>query len=202
VVVTKSAPLEVVRVLADLGVEDVGENRIQQASRRFEALGHRFRWHVIGHLQRNKVTAALEFAHLIHSVDSVRLLDAIERRAHRPVEALLEVNVSGEASKHGFTVDDVQAAAERAATLENVRVTGLMTMAPIVEDEEQVRPIFRALHEVLRDLNRSGRGDGPLRHLSMGMTQDYRVAVEEGATLIRVGSAIFEGVEAPLAGEG
>jgi pyridoxal phosphate enzyme (YggS family) len=203
VVVTKAAPLAAVRALADLGVRDIGENRVQQGRSRHARLGAAFRWHLIGHLQRNKVKAALEFADLVHSVDSLRLLDAIDRRSEGrevPTEVLLEVNVSGEASKHGFTPAGARAALGHASNLPNLRTVGLMTMAPIAEDEEEVRDIFRSLRQLRDDLNRDGVG--ALRHLSMGMTQDYRVAVEEGATLVRVGSAIFRGVEADIVEEG
>jgi pyridoxal phosphate enzyme (YggS family) len=204
VVVTKAASVEAMRALPDLGVQDVGENRVRQAAVRYEALGDRFRWHFIGHLQRNKVGAALRFAHLIHSVDSHRLLDAIDRRADErdgPVDVLLEVNVSGEEAKHGLPPDEAAGALRHAAGLPGVRVRGLMTMAPLAEDEEDARPVFAGLRRLRDDLDRLGVGEEPLRHLSMGMTQDYRVAVEEGATLVRIGSAIFSGL-APVAGEG
>jgi pyridoxal phosphate enzyme (YggS family) len=203
VVVTKAAPLEIVRGLEALGVTDIGESRIQQARLRHEQLGESYHWHLIGHLQRNKVGPAVEIADLIHSVDSERLLEALDRRASsRNVrkDVLLEVNVSGEASKHGFRPEDAADALARAAGCSALRVTGLMAMAPRVEGEERARPFFAALRELRDELERVA--STPLPHLSMGMSQDYRVAVEEGATHVRVGSAIFRGVSAPVAGEG
>ncbi len=205
VVVTKAAPPSVLEALPELGVVDVGENRIAQLRERHAVLGSEFRWHMIGHLQRNKVGPAIETAHLIHSVDSTRLLDSLDRRAGtvgaRP-EILLEVNVSGEASKHGFAPTEVPAALAHAAELANVRTTGLMTMAPYTDDEGTLRSVFSGLRRLRDELNADGIGRESLRHLSMGMSNDYRIAIEEGSTLVRVGSAIVKGVEAPIAGEG
>jgi PLP dependent protein len=205
VVVTKAAPLAAVRVLADLGVRDIGENRVPQARARKAELGSAYTWHFIGHLQRNKAGAAIDFADLIHSIDSTRLLDAVDRKAQArpgPLDVLLEVNVSGEEAKHGFTPEETGPALRHAAGLDGLRVTGLMTMGPVADDPEDVRPHFAALRELRDDLNRAGVGRAPMAHLSMGMTQDFGVAVEEGATLVRVGSAIFKAVEATIAGEG
>ena len=147
VVVTKAAPREILEALPGLGVTDVGENRIAQLRERHTMLGSALRWHMIGHLQRNKVGPAIDIAHLVHSVDSTRLLDALERRAAstgRSVEVLLEVNVSGEESKHGFAPAETADAVAHAAGLEHVRTTGLMTMAPFSTNEEEARPVFAA----------------------------------------------------------
>lgn len=184
--VSKGVPTEAVAAAYAAGQRDFGENRVQEAAAKILALaaqGVRPRWHLVGHLQTNKVKTALGLFAIIHSVDSVRLAEAISRRASGPVPILIEVNVAHEASKFGFSPDDVEAALKSITVLPHLDVQGLMTVAPQVDDPEAVRPIFRQLR-TLRD--RLG-----LRELSMGMTDDFEVAVEEGATMVRVGRAIF-----------
>jgi hypothetical protein len=186
VAVSKGVPTEAVAAAYAAGQRDFGENRVQEAAAKILALaaqGVRPRWHLVGHLQTNKVKTALGLFAIIHSVDSVRLAEAISRRASGPVPILIEVNVAHEASKFGFSPDDVEAALKSITVLPHLDVQGLMTVAPQVDDPEAVRPIFRQLR-TLRD--RLG-----LRELSMGMTDDFEVAVEEGATMVRVGRAIF-----------
>lgn len=188
VAVTKTVEVEVAAQLVELGVRDLGESRPQELWRKAPALPAGVRWHLIGHLQRNKVERTVPLVHRIHSVDSLRLLDALEAvPTDRPIEALLEVNCSGEASKGGFAPEalgEVVAAIER---LRRVRVVGLMTMAALEEDPERCRPTFALLRRL------SDRSPC-FRELSMGMSNDFEVAVEEGATLIRLGSVLFEGV--------
>jgi pyridoxal phosphate enzyme (YggS family) len=197
VAVTKSVSAEAAALLPPLGVVDLGENRPQELWRKAAALPGDVRWHLIGHLQRNKVERTLPLVRLIHAVDSLRLLDAIEEEAARratPVAALLEVNASREASKHGFAPEEVPALAPRLAALRHVSVRGLMTMAAPADDPERARPTFAALRR-LRDRLRAELGPAhPLEHLSMGMTGDFEVAVEEGATLVRIGTLLFEGL--------
>lgn len=197
VAVTKSVPAEVAALLPPLGVLDLGESRPQELWRKAAALPADVHWHLIGHLQRNKVERTLPLVRLIHSVDSLRLLDAIEAEAARqgrPVAALLEVNASREASKHGFAPEAVPGLVPRLAALRHVSVRGLMTMAAPDDDAGRARPAFAALRR-LRDRLRTDLGPGhPLEHLSMGMTGDFEVAVEEGATLVRVGTLLFEGL--------
>ncbi len=195
--VTKSADAGMVEALARLGVADVGENRVKDAIEKAAAVRERVRWHLIGHLQTNKVRKALGLFEVIHSIDSVHLARAVDVEAlARGVEpsVMLEVNMSGEASKGGFSPDALR---ERLpsllSSLRAIRPIGLMTMAKVSEDPEASRPVFRALRE-LRD---SLAGIAPLPELSMGMTQDYGVAVEEGATWVRIGSALYEGIERP-----
>ncbi len=198
VAVTKTAPVEAAAVLVELGVRDLGESRPQELWRKAAALPEA-RWHLIGHLQRNKIERTLPLIHRIHSVDNLRLLAAVEEEAGRQglaVEALLEVNASREAGKHGFAPEEVPGLAPALRGLRRVRVTGLMTMAAYEEDPERCRPTFAALRE-LRDRLRAAVGEAhPLAELSMGMTNDFEVAVEEGATLVRLGTALFEGLEA------
>ncbi len=174
VVATKYVSFEDMAVLADAGVEVVGENRAQDLERKHAEYGNAFRWHFIGHLQSNKVKVVNRCCELVHSLAS----ESAARRLEVP--ALVEVNLSGEASKSGIAPDDIDVLVAAAPD-----VRGLMTMPPLAEDAETSRPAFRRLAELARD-----RG---LRELSMGTSQDYRVAAEEGATLIRVGSALFGG---------
>lgn len=184
--VSKTHPATAVAEAYRAGLRDFGENRVQEAETKIiqlRAQGCTPRWHLIGHLQRNKVRAALDLFDILHSVDSVRLAEVIDAHASRPVAVLVEVNVAGEATKFGVAPEDVPATVERLGQLPNIEVRGLMTVAPRVRDPEEVRPVFRELRK-LRD--RLG-----LRELSMGMTDDLEVAVEEGSTLVRVGRAIF-----------
>lgn len=198
VAVTKTVPAEVASALVGLGARDLGENRVPDLVRKAEVLREKqVRWHMIGHLQRNKVRKVVGVAELIHSVDSLRLAEEIDRVcAARGVSqnVLLEVNVSGEETKHGLTPARLPQAAVEIAALGNVRLCGLMTMAPIVSDAEETRGVFSALRRLGEALAREGLFAGDDYELSMGMTQDFEVAIEEGATLIRVGSALFEGV--------
>ena len=183
VAVTKTIPAELARRVPDLGLTNLGENRPQELVRK-AAIVTGATWHMIGHLQRNKIELVLPIAIRIHAVDSLRLLDALEKRGVS-VSVLLEVNASGEATKHGFAPAEVPALEETIAALRHVRVDGLMTMAAPADDPEECRPTFRTLRE-LRD--RLG-----LRELSMGMTNDFEIAIEEGATMVRLGSVYFEG---------
>jgi pyridoxal phosphate enzyme (YggS family) len=203
VAVTKTVSAEVAALLPGLGVADLGESRPQELWRKAAALPATVRWHLIGHLQRNKVERTLPLVCCIHSVDSVRLLQELEAQAAgRPggVEALLEVNASREASKHGFAPEEVPALAPTLAALRHVRVRGLMTMAAYDEEPERCRPTFVMLRR-LRDRLREALGPGhALPHLSMGMSNDFEVAVEEGATLVRLGTVLFEGVAAETNG--
>lgn len=197
VAVTKTAPVEAAAALAEMGVRDLGENRPQELWRKAAALPPTVRWHLIGHLQRNKIADTLPLVHCIHSVDGPRLLAALEEEAGRQerlIDVLLQVNASREASKQGFAPEDVPGLAPALLGLKSVRVTGLMTMAAYEENPERCRPTFVLLRE-LRDRLRAAVGSAhPLTELSMGMSNDYEVAVEEGATLVRVGTALFEGL--------
>ncbi len=197
VVVTKAAAESVFPALARLGVTDVGENRVQALAARRAECGGPFRWHLIGQLQRNKVAPAIASADLIHSVDSLQLaerIDAVAAREGRKVDALVQVNVSGEVAKSGLRPEDVPGLLDRAALLPHLHIRGFMTMAPLDQEPERARPVFRALADLSRrERLRLGDRVGP--ELSMGMTQDFEVAIAEGATLVRVGTAVFAGVE-------
>jgi pyridoxal phosphate enzyme (YggS family) len=195
VAVTKYAEPDWVRELAALGVSDLGENRPQQLVERNRQLPD-VRWHLIGHLQRNKVRAVLPCTALIHSVDSWKLLERIGQIAGElgsSAKVLLEVNVSSEASKDGFEAHALLADWRCQPRVENVAVEGLMTMAPLSDDPEQSRPVFRRLRD-LRDEMQALRPEFALSCLSMGMSGDFAIAIEEGATHIRVGSRLFAGL--------
>jgi pyridoxal phosphate enzyme (YggS family) len=186
VAVTKTHPLVTIRDAVVAGLTDLGENRAQEFVPKAEAAagtGLMPCWHFIGHLQRNKARQVLPHVGVLHSVDSERLVAEIERRAPRPLPCYLEVNVAGEASKHGVTPEELPALLACAQAASNIEVAGLMTIAPIVDDPEEARPVFRRLRELA--------GAHGLTGLSMGMTNDYAVAIEEGATVVRVGRAIF-----------
>jgi pyridoxal phosphate enzyme (YggS family) len=184
IAVTKGFGPETVREAVAAGVRDIGENRVQEAEAKLLGLrGLPVTWHMIGHLQTNKVKAALRLFDIIHSVDSVHLAEAISGRAPRQVPAFLEVNVAGEPTKPGFALDELPPAFEAITRLPNLDVRGLMTVAPPTASPEDVRPVFRRLAGAARKLG--------LRELSMGMTDDFEVAIEEGATHVRIGRAIF-----------
>ena len=190
VAVTKTHGPEAVHAAWDAGVRDVGENRLQEATAKMERVDVPVRWHVIGHLQRNKVKA-LDNVVLVHSLDSARLADALcayGLARGRAVDALVQVNASGEASKGGYSLEEIVPEAERLTGLVGVRVRGVMTMAPYDAGEQLLRSTFAGALAA-RDLLRAA--GHPADELSMGMSNDYQVAVEEGATLVRLGTVLF-----------
>ena len=199
IAVTKYAPLEWVRGLIDLGVTDFVESRPQQLIARAAELPSHVRWHQIGHLQRNKADSLLPVVERIHSVDSIRLIEQLaksaQQRGCRP-RLLLEVNVMGEASKDGFAVSDLVAAWPAIVEQTGVEIDGLMTMAPLGNTAENARPAFRGLRELRDRLVEMSSGRIALPQLSMGMSGDFEVGIEEGATFVRVGSGLFEGLSA------
>lgn len=195
--VVKYAPLDWVRSLVELGVRDLGESRPQQLLERADLLPSDIRWHLVGHLQRNKARKVLPRTTLIHSVDTFRLLSTLDRLAGemalRP-RVLLQVNVAGERTKHGFAVSELREEWSAVLGCRNVDLHGLMAMAPYGETAEEARPVFRRLRELRDEL--ADRSPFPLPELSMGMSNDFEVAVEEGATLVRIGSRLFSGLSA------
>jgi pyridoxal phosphate enzyme (YggS family) len=185
VAVTKTWPAAVVDAVAAAGIADIGESRVQEAAAKAPEVRAKVRWHLVGHLQRNKARRAAELFSVIHSVDSLALLDALETSG-RPLGIFLEINVAGDEAKHGARPDQARELLRRASRIGTLSLLGLMTVPPLEGDP---RPVFRALRELRDDLNR--RGDAPpLLGLSMGMSGDFEVAVEEGATHVRVGTAI------------
>ncbi|HET6680543.1 MAG TPA: YggS family pyridoxal phosphate-dependent enzyme [Gemmatimonadaceae bacterium] len=192
VAVTKTFGPDAVVAAARAGLADVGENKVQEALVKMDAVHERLRWHLIGHLQRNKAKWARRFA-LIHAVDSVRLADALdaagrEDAGREPLDVLLQVNVAGEATKGGFALHEVEAEAERLVGLTGLRVTGVMTMAPFDASESVLRATFTGARDARSTLRSAGH---PATTLSMGMSQDYEIAVEEGATMVRLGTTLF-----------
>lgn len=192
VAVSKTQPVEKIREAVDAGLRIFGENRVQEAFEKAPALPKELDWHLIGHLQRNKIRKALNLFGLIQGVDSLHLAQAIDRIAAemeiRP-RILLEVNVSGEASKFGFAPENLQISIEELIALQHIKIEGLMTMAPFSSDPEDSRPFFARLLKMRDQLAQQTHLLFPT--LSMGMSGDYEVAVEEGATLVRIGSALF-----------
>lgn len=192
VAVSKTHPAESVIAAAAAGQTLFGESRVQEAKEKISACPPGLHWHFIGHLQKNKIRAALPLFDFFHSIDSLPLVAGLSRIAGetgQTVTGLLEVNVSGETTKHGFSPDDLRRTFREIIALPNLRITGLMTMAPYDTDPEAARPFFRALRE-LRDELQSATSH-PLPELSMGMSGDFIPAIEEGSTLVRVGTSIF-----------
>ena len=194
VAVTKTVDLSEVRVLNSLGINNFGENRVHELARKAAALSSLgATWHMIGHLQRNKAKDLLPHSRILHSLESPALAEVLSRRAAGmalEVEVLIEVNTSGEEAKDGLAPGAAEVLAERIASLPGLRLRGLMTMAPITDDPEKVRPLFAALRELAGTLGRN-LPPGSMSELSMGMSQDFEVAIEEGATMVRIGSALF-----------
>jgi len=194
VVAAKGRKGREIREVIEAGARLVGENYVQDAERHRLELGEaaeQVEWHLIGHLQRNKVNRALPLFDMIQSLDSLRLARAIEKRTDEPVPALIEVNIAGEESKHGIPVEEVGEFARRIAELPVLRVRGLMTMEPYMEDPEGARPYFRRMGELFEELRAHDLPGVDMEILSMGMTNSWRVAVEEGSNMVRIGTAIF-----------
>ena len=215
--VTKTVEIGAIRCLLETGQIDLGESRVQQLLRR-AAMIQEYRsrsldsapgrklpephWHMIGHLQRNKVRALLPHVTMIHSLDSLRLAEEISERASLlgvEVEAFLEVNASEEKRKTGLAVGAVYHLAEMIAGLPGLRIIGLMTMAPYTDDTDVIRRTFIRTRELFEEVGGLSTLRPHFRHLSMGMSQDYTIAIEEGATVVRIGSALFEGIASPVA---
>jgi pyridoxal phosphate enzyme (YggS family) len=197
VAVTKSARPEWIQALVGLGQTELAENRPQQLVERAAQIAGPVHWHLIGHLQRNKARQILPLVSLIHSVDSLRLLTTLDQLAaglNLQPRVLLEVNVSGEASKDGFRADDLLAVWDQVIAYRHLRVEGLMTMAPLSDRPTDARPTFVGLRELRDQLRIRSPADVSLPHLSMGMSGDFEIAIEEGATHVRVGSALFDGM--------
>lgn len=194
ITVSKTKPVEALMEAYRAGSRDFGENKVQELMEKIPALPDDIRWHMIGHLQRNKVKYIVDKVYLIHSVDSLRLAEEISREAvkkKRTVNILIEVNVACEESKFGTTTEEAIRLVEEIALLPGIHIRGLMTIAPFVEDPEDNRIIFRKLKQLSVDIAAKNIDNVNMDVLSMGMTGDFQVAVEEGATYVRVGTAIF-----------
>lgn len=213
VAVTKYASLDVIHTMVDLGFTDLGESRVQELSKRAAAVNEwlgrrprdrsagarpRPRWHMVGHLQRNKVKAVLPWIDLVHSVDSLRLaeeIDAQSAKLGRVTPVLLQVNAADDAQKHGVAVAAATHLAEQVASLEHTELRGLMAMAPLTDDESRIRHIFGRTRELFDEIVGERICGAPFCEMSLGMSQDFEHAIEAGATYVRIGSALFEGIE-------
>ena len=194
IAVSKTKPVEMLQEIYDLGIRDFGENKVQELTDKCEEMPADIKWHMIGHLQRNKVKYIVDKVALIHSVDSYRLAQEIDIQAHKKgvvVPILVEINIAEEDSKFGIHKDEVFKLVEEIASLTHLTVKGLMTIAPFVEDPEDNRKYFREIHQLSVDIKEKNIDNVSMEILSMGMTGDYTVAIEEGATMVRVGTGIF-----------
>ena len=194
VAITKTVDVEQINEAIEAGIRVVGENRVQEAWRKFQEVGEKVHWHMVGHLQTNKVKRVLQFADMIHSVDSVYLAREIQTQAkklEKTIEILIQVNTSGEESKFGLEPEATIGAIEEVSTLPNLKIKGLMTIGAFLPNPEDVRPCFKLLHDLKDRVNERGIASVEIGTLSMGMTNDYEIAIEEGSTMVRVGTAIF-----------
>ena len=192
--VTKTVTAKEAKELMDAGVSTLGENRVQSLLDKYETLGNEPTWHLIGHLQTNKVKYIADKVTMIHSVESLKLAEEIDRqfaKCGRRAEILLQVNISGEESKFGVTPEEAFLLAEKMKEFKNLTVSGLMTMAPLVATPKETREVFAGLQKLSVDIGAKKYDNVNMRHLSMGMSGDYKEAIFEGATLVRIGSALF-----------
>ncbi len=194
IAVSKTKPLSEIEKLIRIGVTEFGENKPQELKEKYENVSTPVHFHQIGHLQTNKVKYIIDKAVLIHSVDSLHLAEQIQKEAEKrglTADVLIEVNAAEEDTKFGVTIPETEALVRDISKLPNIRIRGLMTIAPFVDDPEENRPVFRMMHQLLLDIKSQSIDNVDMNVLSMGMTNDYEVAIEEGATMVRVGTAIF-----------
>ena len=194
IAVSKTKPVSMLKEVYDCGIRDFGENKVQELTEKYDQLPEDMKWHMIGHLQRNKIKYIIRKTELIHSVDSLRLAEAIEAESAKKdciTDILLEVNVAQEESKFGFSSEELLKEIDRFADFPHIRVKGLMTIAPYVEKPEENRIYFAKLKQLSVDITAKKVNNVTMSIFSMGMTNDYEVAIEEGATLVRVGTGIF-----------
>ncbi len=191
--VSKTVDVPRIKEAVELGLIDLGENKPQEINWKYYEIEN-VRWHQIGHLQTNKVKYIIDKVCLIHSVDSMRLAEEINKKAAAKgivMDILVEINIAGEEAKHGVPLNEAEALAVEISSLENVRVKGLMTVAPFVEDPEENRKYFRQMKKLFDDIDKKSYNNIDMKYLSMGMTNDYEVAVEEGANIVRIGTGLF-----------
>jgi len=194
VAVTKTATIEQTKEAISAGVRIIGENKVQEAKKKYQILTGDIEWHLVGHLQTNKVKYAVEIFDLIHSVDSIKLAKEIDKRSlqfGKITNVLVEVNVSGEETKYGIRPEEVELFLGEISKFSGIRVRGLMTIAPIVKNKEEVRPYFKELKELSEKIRNKNIKNVKMDYLSMGMTDDFEVAIEEGANMIRIGRGVF-----------
>jgi pyridoxal phosphate enzyme (YggS family) len=192
VAVCKDQSTKKIKQVYDLGIRLLGENKTQEAEIHMQQLaGADITWHFIGKLQKNKINKLLNIFHLIESVDGVKSLEHIHKRVDEPVELFIEINIGEEKNKSGFTIEGLKKALPYISNLNKVIISGLMAIPPYFEDPEKIRPYFSQLRELKNTINQMAMANFKISHLSMGMSHDYEVAIEEGATIIRIGTALF-----------
>jgi pyridoxal phosphate enzyme (YggS family) len=194
VAVTKTVSLERIKEAINAGVKIIGENKVHEAKEKYHILTADIKWHLVGHLQTNKAKYAVEIFDLIHSVDSIKLAKEIDRRSlqfGKITNVLVEVNVSAEETKYGIKPEEVEPFLKEISKFPRIWVRGLMTIAPMVKDKEETRPYFRKLRELSKEIKSKNMKNVKMDYLSMGMTEDFEIAIEEGANMVRVGRGIF-----------
>lgn len=194
IAVTKTKPIVDMKMALEAGILHVGENKAQEIVSKYPQFKAGFIWHMIGHLQTNKIKSIIDKVDLIHSVDSYKLAEMINKEAEKidkVQDILIQINVAEEETKYGISMDEIESMVREIAKLPHIRIKGLMTVAPYVGDPEENRPIFRQMFQVFVDINSKNIDNVLMDTLSMGMTNDFTVAIEEGATMVRIGTAIF-----------
>jgi pyridoxal phosphate enzyme (YggS family) len=194
IAVTKTIEPERINLAVDCGATNLGENKVQEIMDKYDAVNKNVKWHLIGHLQTNKVKYIIDKVGLIHSIDSVKLAEEISRRAEKDnliKDVLVQVNVAKEETKFGIDIEETIDFVKSISVFDNIRIKGLMTIAPYSEDPEGVRPVFRRLKEKFDELAKMNISNTEMKYLSMGMSNDYKIAIEEGANMVRIGTAIF-----------
>lgn len=192
--VTKTVDVERIKEIKEFGLNEIGENKVQEIEEKYDALKDDFAFHMIGSLQKNKINKLLGKIKMIHSLDSLSLIEALDKRLannNMELDGLLQVNISKEESKSGFYKDEVEKVLEQMHEYKNLHIVGFMTMAPFTEDEAVVRNTFRGLYELKEKLAAKNFDNVDLKYLSMGMTHDYKIAIQEGSNILRIGSKIF-----------
>lgn len=193
IAVTKYVDSSIAKDLLKTGIEHIGENRVDKFLEKYEALADlKLTWHLIGSLQRRKVKDIINYLDYFHALDSVKLAAEIQKRANKPIKCFLQVNVSKEESKHGFMVEDIHQAIETIKNYDKIELVGLMTMAPLGADEDQLKDIFSKTHALQKELQQLGIANMPFTELSMGMSGDFKEAIANGSTFVRIGTAFFK----------
>lgn len=193
IAVTKYVDVETAEALVKTGIQHIAENRVDKFLEKYQALkDYDLTWHLIGSLQRRKVKDVINLVDYFHALDSVKLAQEIQKRAEHPIKCFLQVNISGEESKHGFSVDELDTVLADIAQLDKIKIVGLMTMAPFEASQEELQDIFSRTHQLQKQLENKQLKNMPFSELSMGMSRDFEVAIENGATYVRIGSSFFK----------
>ena len=193
IAVTKYVGIDQAKALVDTGIRHIGENRVDKFLEKYQALKDEgLIWHLIGSLQRRKVKEVINFVDYFHALDSMKLAQEIQKRASHPIKCFIQVNISGEESKHGFAPEELDALLPEIEALDNLQIVGLMTMAPFEASQDELQAIFAATHQLQKELQKKQLKNMPFTELSMGMSRDYDVAIANGATFVRIGTSFFK----------